>query len=269
MTDQSHKIRVAGLDIGFSRTRRSAGIGLFDGAKNQLRNCFGTEACKLLADRGRYDIVAIDGPIVPVGYRRQKVRPVESLFCRGMFQKRCKPGMSHISGTGVRLRDKTCKAAKILCAHVNETDISPLFPLVRRGAIIEAFPNAFLAVCLSDKVFAGMPPLARGRKFDWLYDQWQGEELATTLPGLIADERRLFATDLSTTKHHEHRAALICVLTGLIVLRGHYTAVGNAAAGWFFLPAWSFWSDWARDAAMGEIERFAQFGVRIDLVREG
>lgn len=268
MADRSQQIRVAGLDVGFSRTRPSAGIGVFDGVQNQLRNCFGTEACKLLADQGPYDIIAIDGPIVPIGFRTQKLRAVESLFCRDVFQKRCKPGMSHISGTGVRLRMEAGKAAATLSALV-ENDPSPPFPLVRRGAIVEAFPNAFLAVGLDDKVFTRMPPLARGQKFDWLYDQWHVEGLTVRLPGLTTDEARLFAADLNKTKHHEHRAALICVLTGLIVLRGHYTAVGSAGAGWFFLPAWSFWSNWARDAAMREIKMLAQSGTGIDLMRKG
>jgi len=39
------------------------------------------------------------------------VRPVERLFSSGLFQNRCKPGMSHVRGTGTSLREAAGFAA--------------------------------------------------------------------------------------------------------------------------------------------------------------
>jgi hypothetical protein len=40
----------------------------------------------------------------------------------------------------------------------------------------------------------------------------------------------------------------VCALTALCVLRGKYVAVGEKEGGYFFLPPWSMWADWARGA---------------------
>ena len=39
------------------------------------------------------------------------------------------------------------------------------------GPIVEAFPNAFLAVLISEVELPSAPKLKRGRRFDWLYKQ--------------------------------------------------------------------------------------------------
>lgn len=44
------------------------------------------------------------------------------------------------------------------------------------GPIVEAFPNAFLAVLLSEEEFLSSPKLKRGRRFDWLYDRAVGSQ---------------------------------------------------------------------------------------------
>jgi hypothetical protein len=51
---------------------------------------------------------------------------------------------------------------------------------------------------------------------------------------------------MSNTRNHDERAALVCLLTAAGVAEGKYTAVGNAATGYFFLPPWSMWQSWAR-----------------------
>jgi hypothetical protein len=40
-----------------------------------------------------------------------------------------------------------------------------------RGPIVEAFPNAFLAVLTGEAELLSAPKLKRGRRFDWLCDQ--------------------------------------------------------------------------------------------------
>jgi 3-octaprenyl-4-hydroxybenzoate carboxy-lyase len=100
---------------------------------------------------------------------------------------------------------------------------------VKKGPIVEAFPNAFLGVCLDDDVFGAMPSLRRGKKFDWLYEQWSSKGMVHKLPGLTTKERALFQAEFDKTVHHEHRAALVCVLTGLLTAHGHFTAIWLAA----------------------------------------
>jgi hypothetical protein len=165
-------------------------------------------------------------------------RPDQSkdFLVEDLFQKRCKPGMSHIPNTGVRLREEADKAADLLFDALRDPQDASSFPRVGKGPIIEAFPNAFLGVCLDDDVFAGMPLLRRGKKFDWLYERWQSKRLVEKLPGLTIKERDLFHIELDKTGHHEHRAALICVLTGLLTAHRHFTAIGDVRGGWFFLP---------------------------------
>jgi hypothetical protein len=103
--------------------------------------------------------------------------------------------------------------------------------------IVEAFPNAFLGVCLPAVTYARIPPLRRGRKFDWLYDEWCSDglfgRLAETLGGVLP---KTFDTMCQTTRDHEHRAALVCLATAACVAAGRYTAVGDKDGGCFFLP---------------------------------
>jgi hypothetical protein len=54
-------VRIAGLDVGFSITKPSAGIGVWADNRLELTNCHGVEACAQISAAGDYDIVAIDG----------------------------------------------------------------------------------------------------------------------------------------------------------------------------------------------------------------
>lgn len=262
-------MKVAALDIGFSTKKPTAGIGFLVGGELELRNCFGVDACSQLEQRGPYEIIAIDGPVLPKEANTEKVRDVERVFCKGMFQKRCKPGMSHVRGTGIRLREEAGTAADILSDTTNCSRVNVSFPGVRKGAIIEAFPNAFLGVCLDDDVFATMPKLPRGQKFGWLYGQWKALGLVRHLRGLTAAEKTAFQDHFNKQTHHERQAALVCILTALLTVRGHFTAVGDADGGWFFLPPWESWKKWARDAVAVNIRELNSGGARVQLVRNG
>jgi hypothetical protein len=99
----------------------------------------------------------------------------------------------------------------------------------------------------------------------WLYEQWQSKRLTEELPGLTADERDLFKTEFERTKHHEHRAALVCVLTGLIASRSHFSAIGDVKEGRFFLPPWSSWKKWAQDAIKSGIRDLNQEGAKVQV----
>lgn len=73
--------RIAGLDVGFSTTKPTAGIGLWVDSRLELTNCYGVEACARIAAAGDYDIVVIDGPVIPEGHdirQRRNVRLTSS-----------------------------------------------------------------------------------------------------------------------------------------------------------------------------------------------
>lgn len=122
------------------------------------------------------------------------------------------------------------------------------FPRVRDAMnLVEAFPNAFLGVMLPADAYDQLPPLRRGAKSDWLYDQCRDRELFPPLLGALGLGR--FPDLLQTVARngdHDERAALICLLTAAAVAHGSYTAVGDSAGGYFFLPPFEMWAPWAR-----------------------
>ena len=72
----------------------------------------------------------------------------------------------------MELRRATAEASvqfgRILVGFAGERDE---LSVVRGGLIVEAFPNVFLGVLMSEEELTSGPKLKRGRRFDWLYDQ--------------------------------------------------------------------------------------------------
>jgi hypothetical protein len=50
---------------------------------------------------------------------------------------------------------------------------------------------------------------------------------------------------LSSETDHELRAALICLLTAALAAQGSAAIIGEPRSGWFWLPPWSLWQQWA------------------------
>src|SRR5919205_1237556 len=96
---------IVGLDIGYSERRRTNAIAVFrDGGLTVMNPMLPSERDETLRSLSAVDVIAIDAPIVPRGTPEDFVRKCEHIFVCGPFQRRCKPGMSHIGGTGRRLR---------------------------------------------------------------------------------------------------------------------------------------------------------------------
>ena len=113
--------------------------------------------------------------------------------------------------------------------------------------LVEAFPNAFLGVCVSEGQYASISKLKRGKKFDWLYGEWCRTGRFQSLTRELASVVPMAVDSLcESNKDHEERAALICLLTAASVAMGRYTAVGEPTGGYFFLPPWSLWAEWAQ-----------------------
>ena len=95
-----------------------------------------------------------------------------NLFTLGRFQRRCKPGLSHVPGTGRAFRQAGHESAWQPSKISSGRELLVKFPRVwGTRNLIEAFPNAFMGVLLPDGCFDRMPKLRRGQKFEWLYDE--------------------------------------------------------------------------------------------------
>lgn len=188
---------------------------------------------------------------MPHGLPGPTSRLVEQALASGGFARRCKAAFSHVPGTGRLLREHAGAAAdRLIAAAPHPTRC----PTVRAAhGIIEAFPNAYLGVCLPDGVYATQPPLRRGRKSDWLYDRWLAAEHAVLFerigaPAGLSDAMRI-------TRDHDERAALVCLMTACGVLTGRFVALGEPVGGWITLPPLDCWASWARDALAAALHR--------------
>jgi hypothetical protein len=259
-------VQLIGLDVGFSATKPTSGVAtLVD------KLCIVGRATAVAADRqklltrvSKAEIAAIDAPLLPLFDSR--IRACERLFARGLFQRRCKPGFSHVAGTGLELRRSGIESAAQLAPVVSVERFSTAFPqVIRQRNIVEAFPNAFLGVCIADEHYSSMLVLRRGQKFDWLYDRWCRDDIFRKLvAGLTQVLPESVAVTCGNNRDHEERAALVCLATAGCVAAGRYTAVGEEIGGYFFLPPWSLWADWSREELRRQRDVDGSIDVWID-----
>ena len=241
-------VSLLGIDVGSSERLKTTGIASYRYGQDVRLHCVGSQPADraaALSDGTLYDAIAIDGPIVsdPASVA---ARHCEHVLARGLFGKRCKAGFSHF-GTGLKLR----QAATTIAAEM---------PMHRRSTtapVVEAFPNAFLGVLIDDDAYASFAtPVPRGQKsdiffaravengrFDDLFDElnWTDDRLRDAI-------RRIAV--IKTRVAHEHRAALVCLLTAACALADKAQYVGDEASGFICLPAKALWAQWARNALL-------------------
>jgi predicted nuclease with RNAse H fold len=242
-------MHLVGVDIGFSERRRSNGIAVVrDGQLIRAERLSVSERDAALRELRDVDVVAIDAPLLPPGTNDTLPRYCERVFTLGRFQKRCKPGMSHIRGTGQRLREHGRQAAEqLLIARSFRPSTQPMQRVWPDAPIVEAFPNAFLGVAVPDDDYITATTIKRGGKFDWLYNRWIDRGL---FPAAVAAAHLppTIATRCDVEPDHDVRAALVCLLTAAFASVGTAVAVGHKPDGYFFLPPADLWADWARDS---------------------
>jgi predicted nuclease with RNAse H fold len=240
-------VSLLGIDVGFSERRKTTGIASYTFGQQARLHCVGSsprDRAEVLLDRPLYDAIAIDGPIVPTATKpEQLIRRCERLLSKGAFGKRCKPGFSHF-GTGLRLR----KAATTIASEMQD------YRRHNGVRVVEAFPNAFLGVMLDDKTYAAFERIPRGKKSDILFVQASRDRTFDRLfeclgwDDAILREQIQAVTRETTRISHEHRAALVCVLTGACALSGQAAYVGDEVGGSICLPPLCLWAGWARTA---------------------
>jgi hypothetical protein len=259
-------VQLVGLDVGFSRTRASSGVATLARGVVRVGRARATwsDRIRLLRAIRRAAVAAIDAPVLPA--LDHAVRPCERLLARGLFQRRCKPGFSHVPGTGLRLREAGMETARQLQDLVSDAMPPVAFPRVFDARnVVEAFPNAFLGVCVDESLYESAPPLPRGRKFDWLYDTWCAAKLFERFVACENIPLPDAVPSVCRANHdHDERAALVCLLTAACVAAGHYVAIGEPCGGYLFLPPWPLWAAWARAELAAQHGRDAAIEVWID-----
>lgn len=257
-----------GVDVGFSEKRQTTGIA-WRAADGSVASARAGSSWASRRDRMPTGfsaaLVAIDGPLLPAGSAGDVVRGCENVFQLGAFQRRCKPGMSHF-GTGFALRTAAAETMAQLAAVLVAAPEAFRGPSLSAGAaVVEAFPNAFLGVMLSNNLYERVGRVRRGRRFDRLYD-------AACTEGVLAEAASSSTLmppgtgiRLAEERDHEKRAALLCLLTAAYAAEGTAVTVGDPSGGWFWLPPWRLWAPWARDEVARAIERVRAKGCGVEL----
>lgn len=241
-------MNLLGVDVGFSKVQKSTGIAyLHDGELGLYRaDCTWADRRQHLPEGFMPEMIAIDGPLLPASAESKAVRSCEQFFSKGLFCRRCKPGLSHF-GTGFLLREAAREAVEQFGGFFYNSDCS------LGNKIAEAFPNLFLGVLVSDADYVSMPKLKRGQKFDWLYGCAIGKlkQLAefVSLPGIVYDY-------IENEQDHELRAGLICLLTAALAAQQKAITAGSAEGGWFWLPPLELWEPWAMEATRANLVEF-------------
>ncbi len=242
------KTDVLGIDVGLTLVNPTSGLCRTGCGGDVVSHTFIDYGSRTaIVGTGSFAVIAIDAPVLPVETLHYDVRPCEKVFVWGPFQKRCKPGESHVPGTGQALRRSGVETARTFAPHVASASVVADFPKIYGDRnIVEAFPNGFLGVSLEAGSFQNA--LGQGERFDWLYGEWLSQGVHSRLSAEVQWLRKPFWGLVAANSQHDERAALICAITAACVLLGRYVAVGEALGGYFFMPPWNVWQSWAKDA---------------------
>jgi len=102
--------------------------------------------------------------------------------------------------------------------------------------IVEAFPNAFLAVILPDECFSEPPLPRRRRRFDRLYERAVSKRVFPRLLDYLGWVCPPLFNRLEAERDQEKRAALFCLLTAATAAVGRATPIGDGLGGYLWMP---------------------------------
>ena len=237
---------VLGVDVGWNPHKPTTGLCLLvcDQQTIWFKHCeVGAEEGKRLEAinalvRGEtLRAVAFDGPLAPDLKIWSSYRAGEALLSRGKFQKRGKPGATN-SGGGAKLHYHATKLARLVLDTQNV--LPAKYPCKIHGsAILEAFPNLFLAFLLPESHFQRKHE--RKRVWTDLLFPYTRPKLQQMISG-VAHNREL-GFPMKEVQGHDVIAAFVCAVTALCVSMNRYVAVGDKRSGYIFLPPLEYWGE--------------------------
>jgi len=254
---------VLGIDVGWSTKKPTTGLCLIEWANWEIS----LRCCKARADEDdchtklnqlvqgrRLLAVGIDGPLIPKLESVNEYRPVEALLSRSKFQRRGKPGPTN-GGNGQELHKQATQLAKLV-VNTQNVDPATYHYKIHKKAVVEAFPNAFLAVLHPDKGFPSKPKTSRNWT-DILFPLVK-QELWQLLKVLLPQNKPNFS--LGDIQGHEEIAAFLCALTALCAATAQGVAVGDQRLGYITLPPLELWGE-----SVGGDDKWASEALRNNL----
>jgi predicted RNase H-like nuclease len=252
---------VLGVDIGWSKKRRTSGVCRLDWDLKSItftycRASLSERRQTLLSMANRPLLVAaFDGPLSCKLNIIGRYRLAEQLLTRQLHAHIGKPGQSS-SKVGMRLNHHANECATIII-KTNYLSNATHIHHVHASAIVEAFPSSFLGVLIEQPQNL---ITNRARRSDTFYCHLaQSGILLKLLLKLLPG--RNFENNFNDATHHDERAAVVCALTALCVAAGNYTVVGDNVDGWIVLPPRSCitpfaWGMLLQNAGDGGLEYF-------------
>ncbi len=252
---------VLGIDVGFSQRKATTCLCLLSWNRDEVsaEYCL-TETSRNIrkASIGRFVppdtkllAVAIDGPLTCDLRYISRYRIAEALLSRGVFQKRGKPGQTN-SPNGRNLHANATELAELLLDADRKRVLSIAdathICAIHEKAIVEAFPNQFLAALIPERDLPTLHRDASDRYWEVLREDGRLDKLlAHLLP------ERSYPLGLDDMTDHEHRAGFVCALTALAVAMRTCVGVGDAVDGYILLPPDELWGC-ARNGNMAWME---------------
>ncbi len=239
-----------GIDVGWDKTRRSTGLCLISVNRDQFQweccNTTGhnrqrlTDLLNLIPAGSNLNGVGIDGPLVSGLRLVDCYRAAEALLFRDLTLQRCRPGQTN-SGNGQKLHHHASLLGNLVLQLQREGHLTLSMAqqpeAIHGSRIVEAFPNAFLAMLLADEDFQGLPD---GQISDQYWEVAVANGYLKALINHLAPGRNM-ANALANVIDHDHRAAFICALSAMCVDRNTYVAVGAPRSGDIILPPHAVW----------------------------
>jgi hypothetical protein len=240
---------VAGIDVGYSTTRRSSAVCLVtwddESIDWEIRRYRATDSERLETIRGLLGdqslrAVAFDGPLRKGFDLIGKYRAAERILTRSFSARIGKPGQSN-SPVGIRLNEEANNCVKIVRSVADVATSSSRIRIAEQ-CILEAFPSSYLGLMIVNPESVGAIRKNRSDKF---FEALNGDGTLLSLLSYLLPRRRA-VRDLSEIENHDDRASFVCAITALGFAIGKYCAVGDEN-GWIILPPRTFIQQWAHD----------------------
>jgi predicted RNase H-like nuclease len=240
--------RVLGIDIGYSKRKKTTGVCLLSWNDSSIHVKFknlptDTQARRnalnnLIEREGTVCCAALDAPIRGNFDVINEYRDAEKFLTRKLQKYVGKPGQAS-SGNGISLNISANSFAQLLL-DLEVVDRANHLARIHEKCIVEAFPTSFLGVLLPK---SNIP--RPGSRSDIYFEQLLGPDSPRPEPlpsNVIVDllsrllPTRSLGTNLSAIFDHEERAAFVCAITALCVVQRQYVAVGDKRNGYIILP---------------------------------